>query len=505
MLGTDQGAQGPVFSADGQWVGFWADGRLQKASASGSELVTLAEVPAPPMGASWGRDDMIVYGQREGVMQVPGVGGAPQLLISADEGEQLFGPQMLPGGEWVLMTVGNRRSGASWDEAEIVVQSVTTGERAVLTHGRGGRYVSTGHVIYVVNNVLFAAPFDLGSRQVTGRGEVPLVEGVRQPPGTVSGEVHVSVSSSGSLVYVPDSIGVGELFTLAWVGRDGDEELVPTTLPLRSSGHPRVSPDGTRVAIEFPDGDNFDVWSWDLERQTATQITFGEGFEGNPLWTADGARILFNSSSVPGGLLWTAADGTGQVEQLVGGPVIPHAWSPDGQLLVALGGDIGVLRMEGEPVLEALLDGPANERDPAVSPDGRWLAYRSDETGEPLVYVRPFPNTDDGRWRVSPDFGVEPVWSPDGQELFYRGESDLMAARIESEASFAAGSPQPLFSLVDYDMQGVVRAFDVAPDGDRFMLRKRDAVSETSGVDSFSGVILMQHWFEELKERVPVP
>ena len=215
---------------------------------SGGAPVTIADVPNNPTGASWGADDMILYGQPdEGIMQVSGASGTPELLIPEEEGEEFWGPQMLPGGEWVLFTV--RSAGqTSWDEAQTVAQSVTTGERTVLMNGgRDGRYLPTGHLVYGLNNVLFAVPFDVDSRQVTG-GPVPLVEGVRGAP---RGAAQFSVSTTGAMVYVPGSGGGEEIVSLTWVDRDGGEENLPA--PPRAYDHPRVSPDGTRVAVDIFD------------------------------------------------------------------------------------------------------------------------------------------------------------------------------------------------------------------------------------------------------------
>ena len=308
--GTEEEARGPFFSADGQSIGFWADTQLKKVSVSGGAPVTLADL-TNPRGASWGADDMILYGQPDGIWQVPGASGTPELLIPVDEGERIHGPQMLPGGEWVLFTVAT--TGTSWDEAQIVAQSVTTGERTVLIAGRDGRYLPTGHLVYGLNNVLFAVPFDVGSREVTG-GPVPLVEGVRAGASTVAATMQFSVSDNGSLVYVPDSAGGGNVVSLAWVGRDGAEERIPA--PPRAYDHPRVSPDGTRVAVDINAGDNVDIWIWNLADERVTQLTFDEATDQFPLWTPDSARVVFQSSRDGGGLFWKAADGTGQVEQL---------------------------------------------------------------------------------------------------------------------------------------------------------------------------------------------
>ena len=421
VRGTEEGAVGPFFSADGQSVGFWAippNNQLKRVAVTGGAPVTVADMAVPPLGASWGADELIVYGQPDGIMQVPGAGGTPELLIPADEGETMHGPQMLPGGEWVLFTV--RSTNQSWNEAQIVVQSVTTGARTVLIDGgRDGSYVPTGHLVYGLNNVLFAAPFDVDSREITG-GSVPLVEGVSAVV-EGGGAVQFSVSTNGSLVYLPGSAGGGDETLLTWLDRDGGEETIPA--PPRTYGRPRVSPDGTRVAVDITDGDSRDIWIWDLGREALTQFTFDEGQDNYALWTPDSTRLLFTSSREGGGLFWKAADGTGPVERLKDGLARPYAWTADSRLLFQQDRDIGVLSVEGEPGVEMLLDAA----EPALSPDGRWLAYISNETGTPLIYVTPFPNVDDGLWNVSLDVGVNPVWSPDGRELF--GSPDIKVGR----------------------------------------------------------------------------
>ena len=507
MPGTEEGARGPFFSADGQSIGFWADGQLKKVGVSGGAPVTLADVLTNPHGASWGADDMILYGRPEGIMQVPGASGKPVLLIPVNDGEVFYGPQMLPDGEWVLLTVrAVGQASSSWDEAQIVAQSVTTGERAVLIdRGRDGRYLPTGHLVYGLNGVLFAVPFDVDSRRVTG-GPVPLVEGVRavvgRGPG--AGAAQFSVSATGSLVYVPGSAGGGDVVTLTWVGRDGDEERI--SAPPRAYARSHVSPDGTRIAVDIADGNNTDIWIWDLARETLTQLTFDEADDNSPLWTPDSTRVVFGSSREGGGLFWKAADGTGQVEQRKNGLARPYTWDANGRLIFEEAYDIGVLTMEGERTVEMLLDADYEERDPALSPDGRWLAYFSAETGSPSIYVRPFPNIDDGQWRVSPDFGADPVWSPDGRELFYRSgaDRDLMVAQIETEPTFSAGTPEPLFGVSGY-VSPIGRTFDLAPDGDRFLFGISGTRGQAGDDEPFNGLIFVEHWFEELIERVPLP
>ena len=514
--GTASSLTSPVFSPDGQTVGYWdrATRELKRIrqyratdhrAISGGAPVTITAAPDNPYGVTWESDGTILYGQEDGIWHVPDTGGTPEFLIPAEEGERLHGPQMLPGSEWVLFTF--RPAGTSaWDEAQIVVQSLTTGERETLiTGGHDARYVPTGHLVYGLNGVILAVPFDVGNRQVVG-GPVSLIEGVRAGGDSNSGAMHFALADNGSLVFVPGSAGGGNVVSLVWVGRDGDEARIPA--PPRAYDRPRVSPDGTRVAVDIADGDNTDVWIWDLARETLTQLTFDEGVDDFPLWTPDSARVVFQSSREGGGLFWKAADGTGQVERLKDGAARPYAWAADGRLIFEQAGDIGVLTMEGERTVEMLLDGEFSETEPALSPDGRWLAYVSLETGTPLIYVQPFPNIDDGQWNVSLGLGVAPVWSPDGRELFYLSLTDLMVAQTETEPTFSHRTPEPLFSRSGYEMRGgrgTGRRFDLAPDGDRFIVLKPGTAEQTSDDEPFNGLVLVLNWFEELKARVPVP
>ncbi len=508
-------ARGPFFSADGQSVGFWIgavggdplnlESELRKISVNGGAPVTLATVRATALGASWGTDDVVLYGQPDGIWKVPGAGGTPELLIPVDEGKYLHRPQMLPGGKWVLFS--QNELGANWNEAEIVAESVSTGERTMLIQGgRDGRYLSTGHLVYVRDNVLLAVAFDAGSRQVTGQ-PIALVERVAHA-GPRLGAAQFDVSASGSLVYVPGSARSSDVTMLTWVSRQGDEEQV--SAPSRVYGRPRVSPDGMRVAVDIAGGDNRDIWLWDLARETLTQLTFDEADDNYALWTPDSARVVFTSEREGGGLYWKAADGTGQAERLKDGLARPYAWAPDGRLIFEEGVSIGVLTLEGDRTAEMLFDAGFAGGEPALSPDGRWLAfYRNFEsTLSATIDVVPFPNVEDGRWSVSQGPGplsVQPVWSPDGRELFYRRGTDLMMAPIETEPSFSIGTPRPLFSLSDY-ATGLTaeeaRLWDLAPTGDRFLVLSPSA-TQTADSDSFNGLIYVDNWFQELKARVP--
>ena len=460
----------------------------------------IADLSDIPFGASWGADDMILYGQPEGIMQVPSAGGTPTLLIRANEGETMYGPQMLPDSEWVLLTVRERDQ--SWRDAQIVAQSVKTRERTVLIDGaQDGRYLPTGHLVYGFNNVLFAVPFDVRSRQTTG-GSVALDEGVNQQ--LVTGGLQFAVSTSGSLVYIPGAVRGSTVDTLTWRGRDGSEEII--LAPPRRYGRPRVSPDGTRVAVDIISGDSRDIWIWDLMGETLDQLTFDQADDNYALWTPDSARVLFSSTRDGGGVFWKAADGTGQVERLMKGPARPYAWTADGRLIFEQDRDIGVLTMEGERTVEMLLDTEDLEGEPALSRDGRWLAYfRIGNAGPPGIYVQPFPNVDGSLWNVSKGYGIQPVWSPTGRELFFRSQTDVMVAQIETEPTFNPRTPTAVLGLRGFRIalgRDDARMRDLAPEGDRFIFRRSATLEETSD-ETFNGLIFIENWFEELKRLVP--
>ena len=511
VAGTDGSAREPFFSPDGQWIGFYAGSALRKVATSGGAPVTLGDAESP-YGASWGADDMILYGGPEGIWRVPGTSGTPEAVIGVEEGERaLHGPQMLPGGEWILFTLAPRGA-VSWEDAQIVVQSVETGERVVLIEGgRDARYVSTGHLVYGVNNVLFAVSFDLDTRAVIG-GAVPLVEDVRDA-GQFTGAMHFSIAGNGSLVYVPGGAGAAEARTLVWVDRQGREE--PVGAPPRPYYRPRVSPDGTRLAVEVVDPPNPDVWIYDLARGTSTRLTVDEAVDSRPLWTPNGERVVFSSTREGDqNLFWRAADATGPVERLTTSPDAQSAfaWAGDGQQLVfakiapnrSSDFDIWVLSL-GESTPEPLIQTPFRESIPAVSPDGRWIAYYSDESGQREVYVQPFPDLD-GKYPISTAGGTSPVWGPEGRELFYRDGQDgqaVLVVPIDTEGGFAAGTPEVLFEGPYLPEIPNGRQYDLAPDGQRFLMVKEGAA--TGDTSTPSQIIVIENWFEELKARVPLP
>lgn len=281
-------------------------------------------------------------------------------------------------------------------------------------------------------------------------------------------------------------------------------------MPPRAYTSPRISPDGTKVALNVNDQEQ-DIWIWDFARQTLTRLTFNPGQDRFPVWSPDGRRIAFSTSRGGGAegdtdLFWRPADGTGSPERLLAGSsdVFPASFLPDatgvlvfGSLLGEGNDDIAVLRMDGERTTTPLLATPFRDLTPELSPDGRWLAYASDESGRQEIYVRPFPDINAGRWQVSTGGGMQPLWARSGQELFYRDGGAVMAVPVEMDPSFAVGYPQVLFQG-PYATGSDSRSYDVSPDGGRFLMIKEARDTPTS-----AQIIVVLNWVSELQRLVP--
>ena len=322
------------------------------------------------------------------------------------------------------------------------------------------------------------------------------------------GYAQFTVAGDGSLVYVTAPGSMSGQRTLVWVDRSGQE--APIAMPPRPYYAARLSPDGTRVAVEVQD-ENTDIWVHDLARGTQTRLTFDPGLDRFPVWTPDGERIAFASNRGGGSLdiFWKLAVGTGQAELVVSEPNrVLHSWSwtPDGQslLLNEAGLDIGMVTLEGDRTRQPVLEEAFNEGVPEVSPDGRWMAYRSNESGQFEVFVRPFPDVAAGKWQVSTAGGQYPAWSPDGQELFYRtlDGAAVMGVTVEAEPTLSPGIPEPVIEGDYVYAPGQGRNWDISPDGQQFLMLK--GVGQSSTEDALpSQITVVRNWFEELKERVP--
>jgi serine/threonine-protein kinase len=497
--GTD-GATGPFFSPDGQWLGFFAGQKLKKVSVSGGIGTTLADVPFP-LGGSWDSHGVIAFAPSVGsaIKQVPEAGGAPQPLTRLEKGEIAHRwPEFLPDGKAMLFTAGP--TSINWTNAQVAVRSVGTGEQQNLIQGgTQPHYAPTGHLVYAQGGSLMAVPFDSQRLAVTGT-EVPLVEGILQS--TTTGVAQYSISATGSLVYIPGGVQATQ-YRLVWVNRKGAEQ--PVAAPARAYVFPRLSPDGRRLAVTIQ-GQEVQLWLYDLSRETLTRFAFEGKFNTNPAWTPDGKRIAFNSNKEgPVNLFWQLADGTGGLERLTTSEYLhfPMSWSPNGQVLAFVeitpttGYDIWMLGL-GDRKAQPFLRTPFNESVPMFSPDGRWLAYISNESGRWEVYVQPYPGSG-GKWQISTEGGTEPVWNRNGRELFYRNGDKMMAVDIAAQPSFTAGKPRVLFAGHYVPPPGTTPNYDVSPDGQRFLMVKPNETGDASPAQ----INVVLNWFEELKRLVP--
>ena len=494
----------PFFSPDGESVGYVQGGELKRIAISGGAPFVICAA-TNPYGISWAPDDTILFRQSDGILRVSADGGTPELVIRATEGEQMDGAQLLPDGESVLFSVTTATGTTRWDQAQIVVQSLATGERTVvLSGGSDARYVPTGHLVYALEDELFAVPFDGDRLEVQGT-PVSVVEGVSRSSSGNTATANYGVSDQGTLVYATGGLIRTSLRTLVWVDRQGQEEPIPA--PARPYVYPRLSPDGTKIAVDIRDQEN-DIWVWDVARTLLTRLTLGAGLDRRPVWTPNGQRIVFSSQQEGGThLFWQAADGTGVVELLAesANSQFPTSFSPDGARLVFAdsASDIAVLTLADERQMAPLIQTTFIERNGEISPDGRWLAYQSNESGQEEIYVRPFPDVDAGRWPVSTGGGSRPLWARSGEELFYLAlDGAVMRVSVESAATFRAETPTRLFqgpyfaSVPEY----AFRTYDVSPDGQRFLMIKEGT---TVTVRSRAGFTVVENWFEELRRLVP--
>ncbi len=508
----------PFVSPDNEWVGFFDNTTktLRKVSILGGPAITLCDIGSLRLrGASWGDDDTIIFGTDtpSGLWRVPGGGGEPEELTTVDGeggGVNHGWPEVLPGGRAVLFTILT----TDLDTAQIAVADLATGAHRVLVPGgHAPRYAATGHLVYAASGTLRAVAFDLEALEIVGN-PVPVLDGVVTK---TSGAANFDLAEDGSLVYLPGSAAGGSAERgLMWVDGAGQEEaLPPAPGPYLSVS---LSPDGSRAALGMNAGENLDIWVAELERGSLTRVTTDAAPDTKPLWTPDGEFVVYESlrDGTPA-LYRKAADGTGPAEHLFtldgATQIVPYDWTPNGTALLVMvetqetSRDIGLVSLEPPGSWEPLIQTEAREWYPALSPDGRWLAYASTETGRSEVYVQRFPELGQRR-PISLEGGFGPAWSADGRELFYLlapgggGPQAMMRVAIESDATtLTAGQPERLFDRTFYDQRGQHRRYDLSPDGRFLMIAQGDAGSGTSPSD----LVFVLNWHQELLERVPVP
>jgi serine/threonine-protein kinase len=385
-------------------------------------------------------------------------------------------------------------------EWDIAVADLATGTHTVLLRGVRARYAASGHLLYVTaDGTLMVVPFDETALALTGDA-VALVEGLWVG---FAGSTGLAVSATGTLFYTTGSVGRGGLAELVWVTRDGTaEEIDPGW--TEDFGFPKLSPDGTQLAVSIIANDEQQLWVKQLDRGRLPKLTFAGTTNYRPAWTLDGRSVAFVSDRGDNRDLYVRrADGSGRAVLLLDDehPIWELTYSPDGEWLIYRRNAQGIpslyaVRVGADSVPVSLVATDFQEISPSVSPDGRWLAYISDESGRWEVYVCPFPNTKDGKWMVSTDGGQEPVWARSGRELFYRRGQNLMSVEVLQGPTFVTGEHRVLFSVQGFRSVPFHPQYDVTPDGQRFVM-----IRDLGGPEA-SELIVVENLFEELKAKV---
>ena len=506
----------PFVSPNGEWVGFF-DGpaTLKKVAVTGGPVIQVAsfDLAAAERGATWTADGTIIFAtSTAGLQRVSADGGTPVVLTRVDRARGEIAhmwPEPLPGGRAVLYTV------AAETGMSIALLDLGSGRTTILLRGGShAQYVPSGHLVYATAGTLRAVSFDLNRMITVGPSTVVVPQVVT----SAGGGVEATLAPNGTLAYVAGAgSGVGR--TLVWVDRQGRETAIGA--PPRIYLHPRISPDGTRIAVGAGDG----LWIWDLSRATLTRLPADPAGVQSPVWISN-SRLVFSSvrrgapgsAGASGTTFSQAADGTGSIEPLIEGPnaPVPTGVSPDGSVLVLVdwkadkkgGGRFNLLamRLDGSRQVRPLLDTAYGAMNGMISPDGRWLTYSGDDSGTVQVYVRPYPAVNSGRWQVSTNGGSQPLWARDGHELFYLApDGALMRVSVGNERTWAPGAPTKVVERRYFVGSGLVggnpfRNYDVSADGQRFLMMK---AGSSDDADTSQQIVIVQHFAEELKAGAP--
>jgi serine/threonine-protein kinase len=524
ISGTEGGGD-PFFSPDGQWIGFFANGKLKKISVQGGAALTLCDAPND-RGAAWGGDGTIIFSSNgpSGLMRVPDTGGTPQNFTKPEDTAERNHrwPQFLPGGQSLLLTAQVSSVGG-FDNANIDVLSLKSGQnKTVLRGGYFARYLptsnGTGHLVYIHEGTMFAVPFDPGRLEIGGT-PVPILGDVAANTTEAGGQF--DFSPTGTLAYLSGRSTTNR-FPIVWLDSAGQ------TKPLLSPGlysAPRFSPDGKRIAYTAFGAKGTDVWIYDLERNTPLQLTFGAAYSREVVWTPDGKHVLYTSSTDDKGakfaLWWIRSDGSSAPQRLLGSKTLvpPQSFSPEGKRLAFYESDD-----KGSPhILTATLDTTDPDHpvmgkpeyflmtptrfdvDAAFSPDGHWMAYDSSESGDTTeVFVRPFPGPG-GKWKISTDGGKFPIWARDGRQLFFLGnDGRIMVVDYTIKAdAFIPGKPRPWSDKPIYRVAPTEPSFDLAPDGKHAAVFQR-ALAEANQTEESQHATVLLNFFDELRRIAPV-
>jgi serine/threonine-protein kinase len=502
IAGTE-GALSPFFSPDGNQLAFIVTGRsLRVAPLGGGPPITLADT-LNSSGGDWGTDGYIYIETNEGLGRIRAAGGQLETLFRLSEARHEIGaeyPNVMPDGKGIVFR--RRLAGQSANDFDIMAMTIPGGTPRPLLKGIYAHYAKSGHLLVVSGDgKLLAVPFDPKKMVLTGPPVAVLDGMLRSGPF----ELNMAVSDNGTLVYT--SGGSAATNAIWWVNRDGSSTPVDTGWHVQGTiSSVALSPDAKSLAVTVLRGTAQDIWVKQIPTGPFSRVTFGDTAHFRGAWTGDGRSVVYISDQGAGAgqPSQRRADGTGTPQRLLQaamsfGQAVP---TRDGRWLVLRrstaeqgAGDLYAVKT-GDTTLVPLVTTPAVELSPAVSPDGRWLAYSSDESGTAEVYVRPFPDAATARWQVSSSGGTNPVWSRDSRELFYTsGHGEMASVPIKPGPTFNPGEPRPLFPVGPFTVNGNAGVFDVSPDGKRFlMIRPVAGLGETE-------LVVVQNWFQELKQR----
>ena len=504
----------PTYSPDGKSIAFWtaSDRTLRKINLATGAISTICPLGEGGYGLTWSGDSIYFANTATGVHRVSANGGQPEVIIPVEGSDEAYGPQMLPDGETLLFSLGTRNM-PSWDTAKIVAQSLRTKARTVvIENATTPYYLKTGHLLFNRGGVLYAVGFDARTLAVIGQ-PVAVIEGVRRAAPGTTGAVQIAVSDGGTLAYIAGPVSTSSLVQISIFDRTGTAQVL--NVPQGTYSHPRVSPDGSRVAITVDEGKETQVWIYGLDKVSAARrLTFG-GNNSLAEWTRDGERVAFQSSrGDSAGIWWQRADGTSSATQLTepaaGITHVPQSFSPDDRHLLFDQQQGNAVTLWDWSIAEkkaVQLGIPETDvtTDAVFSPDGRWFAYTTrTRSAQAIVYVEPYPPTG-ARYQISVpgEDGHHAVWSRDGKELLYTpGPGNRFHAKsITTVPSFSFGEavliPRPFVNAPPSSE----RTYDVMPDG-RILSMRTDVGPDGRPMSPQVRVVL--NWFEELKQRVPV-